>query len=87
MTVTATSRSTLPMLLTEVSVASTTRLSPSFVRLELASPDLAELGVDGPWLDQRFKLVVPHADGGLTSVADADESWLTTWMDRPRSGA
>lgn len=80
---TTTTRTALPMLLTEVCVASTTRLSPSFVRLELVSPDFAELGVDGPWLDQRFKLVVPHADGGLTSVADADESWLTTWMDRP----
>jgi NADPH-dependent ferric siderophore reductase len=80
MTVTTTS---LPMILTEVHVASATRLSPSFVRLELASPDFAELGVDGPWLDQRFKLVVPHQAGGLTSVEGADESWLSTWLDRP----
>jgi NADPH-dependent ferric siderophore reductase len=80
MTVTATP---LPMLLAEVEVASTTRLSPSFVRIELAGAPLAELGVDGPWLDQRIKLVVPHADGGLTSVDDADETWLTTWLDRP----
>ena len=73
----------LPMLLTEVTVASTVRLSPSFVRIELASPDFAELGVDGPWLDQRFKLVVPHASGALTSVEGADESWVSTWLERP----
>lgn len=80
MTVTATS---LPMVLAEVEVAAVTRLSPSFVRLELASPQLADLGIDGPWLDQRFKLVVPHAGGALAPVRDADESWWTTWAERP----
>jgi len=80
---TATASSALPMILTEVAVASTTRLSPSFVRVELASPDFAELGVDGPWLDQRFKLVVPHEDGGLSSVDGADQSWVSTWLERP----
>lgn len=80
MTVTA---AALPMLLTEVEVASTTRISPSFVRLELASPELADLGIEGPWLDQRIKLVVPHANGSLTRVDDAEESWWTTWTDKP----
>lgn len=80
MTLTA---SRVPMVLAEVEVAAATRLSPSFVRLELASPELAALGVDGPWLDQRFKLVVPHANGALASVRDADESWWTTLNERP----
>lgn len=86
MTVTAT---TLPMVLAEVEVASVVRLSPTFVRVELAAPELADVGLaeDGPdlWWDQRFKLVVPHAGGGITSVADADESWLATWLERPES--
>lgn len=73
----------LPMVLTEVTVASVERLSPSFGRLCLAADALADIGVDGPWWDQRFKLVVPSDTGRLTSVADADESWLTTWLDRP----
>jgi NADPH-dependent ferric siderophore reductase len=73
----------LPMVLAEVSVASVERLSPSFVRLTLAGDALADIGVDGPWWDQRFKLVVPAAGGALTSVADADETWLSTWLERP----
>lgn len=73
----------LPMVLTEVTVTSVEALSPSFLRIELAAPALADFGVEGPLLDQRFKLVVPHEDGGLTSVDDADESWLDTWMRRP----
>jgi NADPH-dependent ferric siderophore reductase len=83
MTVTAT---TLPMVLAEVEVASTERISPTFVRLELAAPELADVGLgsdEDRWWDQRFKLIVPHADGGITSVRDADESWLSTWLDRP----
>lgn len=85
MTVTATEP--IPMVLAEVQVASVCRLSPSFVRLELAAPELAEVGLadgsDGPWWDQRFKLIVPHAGGGLSSVADADASWLGNWLERP----
>lgn len=76
----------LPMVLAEVSVASTRRLSPSFVRLELASPELADMGVEGPWLDQRFKLVVPDpVTGGLSGVEGADETWWTSWLERPVS--
>lgn len=81
---TATSAHALPMLLEEVEVRRVERLSPSFVRLELASPALAELGVDGPWWDQRFKLVVPHAPGAsLPSLEGADAGWMSTWLERP----
>ena len=51
---------TLPMVLTEVEVTAADRLSTSFVRLTLAGAGLADVGVDGPLWDQRFKLVVPH---------------------------
>ena len=73
----------LPMILTEVTATSVERISPSFVRVELASPDLADFGVDGPYLDQRIKLVFPNAAGGLASLAGADASWWSTWLDIP----
>ncbi len=74
----------LPLLLCEVEVVSVARPGPSFVRVELGGPALADYGVDGPRWDQRIKLVLPDpATGGLTSVADADEAWLSTWSLRP----
>ncbi|MGN0064170.1 MAG: siderophore-interacting protein [Nocardioides sp.] len=84
---TSTQAPTLPFVLAEVTVASVERLSPSFVRLELAGEGLADVGLDEAgergWWDQRFKLVVPDPSGGLTSVEGADESWLGTWLERP----
>lgn len=83
MTATATSTD-LPMLLAEVEVVCVERTGPSFVRVELGGPALADLGVDGPWWDQRIKLVVPDpATGALSSVEGADASWLATWLERP----
>lgn len=72
----------LPLLLTEVEVARVERLSPSFVRVELASPALADFGVDGPRYDQRIKLIFP-GDGALPSFAGVDEAWLQAWFERP----
>lgn len=73
----------LPMLLEEVEVVRVDRLSPSFVRIELGSPALAELGVEGPWYDQRIKLVFPHGDRPLPSLAGADEAWMAAWFEKP----
>ena len=47
------------MIQDEVAVTRVDRLSPSFVRVELGGPCLAEFGVDGPLYDQRIKLVFP----------------------------
>ncbi len=83
MTTSATSH-VLPMLLTEVEVVSVERLSPAFVRIELGGAELGEFGVEGDRFDQRFKLVVPDpVTGGISSVVDADESFMATWLDRP----
>lgn len=80
MTVTS---STLPMLFTEVEVVSIERLSPTFARVELASPDLADFGVDGPRWDQRIKLIFPDpVTGGITSTEGADETWFSTWLEQ-----
>lgn len=72
----------LPMVLAEIEAISVERLSPSFVRVVFTSPDLADVGVDGPLFDQRVKLVFPYADS-LPPVEGADESWMGTWMERP----
>lgn len=80
---TVTVQHSLPMILTEVEVAAVERLSPSFVRVELTSPELAELGVDGPFRDQRIKLVFPNDEGRLASFEGADESWFATWLGLP----
>ena len=53
MTATATNR--LPMILDEVEAVRVDRISPSFVRVELGGPALADFGVDGPLYDQRIK--------------------------------
>ncbi|NYI44279.1 NADPH-dependent ferric siderophore reductase [Nocardioides aromaticivorans] len=83
MTVENTYVASLPMLLTELEVVRAERVSPSFVRIELGGPELAEFGTPGPVLDQRIKIVFPNAAGTLPSFADADESWWTTWMEIP----
>lgn len=75
--------STLPVLLVEVEAVTVERLSPTFVRVEFGSTELADFGVAGPWLDQRIKLVFPNAAGRLPSFAGADESWFTTWLSIP----
>lgn len=85
-TLDSTATSALPLLLCEVEVVAVERLTPTFVRVELGGPALAEHGVDGPRYDQRIKLVLPDpVTGGLTSVDGADESWLATWSARPTS--
>ncbi|GAB3017245.1 siderophore-interacting protein [Nocardioides flavus (ex Wang et al. 2016)] len=84
MTVTASSKkAVLPMLFTEVEVVSVERLTPTFVRVELGSPELADYGVDGTRWDQRIKLVFPDPEtGGITSTEGADDTWFSTWMER-----
>ena len=85
MTVTASSsQAVLPMLFTEVEVVAVERLSPTFVRVELGGADLADFGVDGPRWDQRIKLILPDPEtGGLTTTAGADDTWFSTWLERP----
>jgi NADPH-dependent ferric siderophore reductase len=73
----------LPMLVEEVECVGVERLTPTFVRVELASPALAELGVDGPSYDQRVKLIFPEPGHPLPSFEGADESWFSTWLQRP----
>ena len=72
-----------PYVLCEVEVARVERLSPSFVRVELAAPELADLGVDGPTWDQRVKLVVPATPGGPLPRMGDGEDWYAAWQALP----
>ena len=73
----------LPLVLTEVEAVEVTRLSPSFVRVSFAGPELADVGVDGPWLDQRIKLVLPEEHGRVPALADVGEDWYAAWRALP----
>jgi NADPH-dependent ferric siderophore reductase len=75
----------LPVLLGTVEVRSVERLSPSFVRVQLGGPLLRDLGVVRPWYDQRIKLVFPSAPGVVPDFLGTDESWYSTWLDRPEA--
>jgi NADPH-dependent ferric siderophore reductase len=71
-----------PFVLAEVEATCVERLSPSYVRVELASPELADFGVEGPLYDQRIKLVFPPSSGVLPAFV-ADESWYPAWAALP----
>lgn len=79
----STTTTELPLLIEEVECVGVERLSPTFVRVELASPALADLGVDGSLYDQRIKLIFADPGHPLPSVAGVDETWFASWLDRP----
>jgi len=78
-------RDVLPLILDEVEVMAVQRRSPSFVRIELGGPALADFGVEGPLYDQRIKLVFPNDAGALPSFEGADDSWWDSWLRIPES--
>lgn len=67
-------------LLATVEVRARERVSPSFVRVELGAPELAEFGVDGPLYDQRIKLLLPGPAGLPALGAD---TWWADWSALP----
>lgn len=73
--------STLPLLFIELEALSVERISPSFVRVVLGSPELAEFGIDGPRYDQRIKLIFP-GEQPLKPVA-LDERSMEAWWALP----
>jgi NADPH-dependent ferric siderophore reductase len=70
-------------LLATVEVTAAERLSPSYMRVELAGSDLADFGVDGPLYDQRVKLLFPGSEGLPTLGAD---TWWADWCALPAEG-
>lgn len=66
---------------TEATVHSVLRLTPAFVRVELASPRFADLGEEG--FDTRFKVVLPGPNGRLPSIPEAAEDFYESWVNTP----
>ncbi|RNL62550.1 siderophore-interacting protein [Nocardioides marmoriginsengisoli] len=73
--------SSLPLLFVELETLSVERLSPSFVRVVLGSPELADYGIEGPRYDQRIKLIFPGAR--QTAPAALDEESMQAWWGLP----
>ncbi|MDT9593355.1 siderophore-interacting protein [Nocardioides zeae] len=69
-------------LLETVEVRAVRRVSPSFVRVELGADGLADLGLDGPWLDTRVKIVFPGASGVVPTFETGDD-WYARWLALP----
>jgi NADPH-dependent ferric siderophore reductase len=75
----------LGFVVSRVAVTDVQRLSPSFVRVTLGSPALADFGVDGPIFDQRIKLLFPPAGGALPDLEQVDGSWYEAWRGLPEA--
>lgn len=73
----------------EAEVLCADRISPAFVRIRLGGPGMAALGVDGPVLDQRFKLIVPDPHTGALELPGDGPGWYREWsaLDQARRGA
>lgn len=82
-TETETETAVAPLVLAEIEAVAVERLSPAFVRVTFGAPELADFGVDGPYYDQRLKLIFPNAAGVLPTFEGADESWFMSWMEIP----
>ncbi|MFK4729775.1 siderophore-interacting protein [Agromyces mediolanus] len=61
-------------------VARAERLSPHFVRVTFGGAELVDFGTAG--LDQRVKLVFPHAEHGFADFPDGDD-WYRAWRELP----
>ncbi|MFT4084137.1 MAG: siderophore-interacting protein [Nocardioides sp.] len=68
-------------LIARVAARSIERISPSFVRVEFAGPELVDFGVDGPTFDQRIKLILPPASGVLPDLRG--DSWWDDYRTMP----
>ena len=69
------------VLVTAARVRRVQRVSPGFVRVALASPSFADLGVEG--FDTRFKMIFPGPTGELPSLPPAPEAWYDAWLGMP----
>ncbi|QAY61525.1 siderophore-interacting protein [Microbacterium protaetiae] len=61
------------------------RLSPHFVRVTFTGADFEHFGTAG--LDQRIKVILPHADGSFTDIGQHDGAgdWYDRWRALPNA--
>lgn len=60
------------------------QVSPSFRRITFGGPELFALGMDGPALDQRIKLIFPGAAGTLPELQQRPD-WYREWLALPEA--
>ena len=70
------------VLAADATVRSVRRMSPSLVRVALASPAFADLGEEG--FDTRFKLVLPGDSGVLPEVPERGEDYYAAFLAVPQ---
>jgi len=71
-----------PFLLARATVTAVERVSPSFVRVTLGGPEIADLGTPGAVLDQRIKLIFPTPGAPLPVLAGTAD-WYQEWLALP----
>ena len=69
------------VLIAEATVHTATRISPAFVRVELASPAFVDLGEEG--FDTRFKVILPGPTGALPTIPASPEDYYAPWLATP----
>ena len=69
------------VVLTDATVHSVQRLTPAFVRVELASEAFEHLGEEG--FDTRFKVVLPGPTGQLPTIPPVAEDYYAAWLGAP----
>lgn len=63
-------------------VTSIVDLSPTFRRITFSGPQLNELAADGPFYDQRIKIILPNTSAQLPDIAE-DPDWYQQWLALP----
>lgn len=63
-------------------VESVDDVSPTFRRITFSGPELHDLAADGPFYDQRIKLILPNVSGDLPQIPEA-EDWYQQWLALP----
>lgn len=63
-------------------VESVEDLSPTFRRITFSGPELHALATEGPFYDQRIKLILPNAAGALPRIPES-EDWYQQWLALP----
>src|SRR5699024_607385 len=63
-------------------VESVEDLSPTFRMITFSGPELHALATEGPFYDQRIKLILPNAAGALPRIPES-EDWYQQWLALP----
>ena len=63
-------------------VHSVQQISPTFQRIVFTGPQLNDLAAQGPFYDQRIKIILPNASGALPQL-HTGAAWYQHWLGLP----